>query len=109
MGVEVYLHTFPTSALFGGERSLSRPGRFIPQGKSPQCRLDRRLGGPCGGLGGPCGEEKTISGMKHRFYGRACRRCTDCDIPDTYKVFELLKSVLFLLGKTDNSSCTSVT
>jgi hypothetical protein len=28
--VEVYLHTFPTSAPDGGEWSASCPGRFIP-------------------------------------------------------------------------------
>jgi hypothetical protein len=34
------------SALNGGEWSASRPGRFTPQGKTPQCSLDRRLGEP---------------------------------------------------------------
>jgi hypothetical protein len=33
--VEVYLHSFLTSALDGDERSASRPGRFTPQGKAP--------------------------------------------------------------------------
>jgi hypothetical protein len=29
-GVDVYIHIFLTSALFGGEWSASRPGRFTP-------------------------------------------------------------------------------
>jgi len=35
-GVQLQLHTFLTSKLDGGERSNSRPGRFIPRGRSPQ-------------------------------------------------------------------------
>jgi hypothetical protein len=36
-----------TSALYGGEWSASRPGRFtLPHGKSLWFPLDRRLGGP---------------------------------------------------------------
>jgi hypothetical protein len=31
LGVEVYLHAFLTSALDGGEWSVSRPGRFTPR------------------------------------------------------------------------------
>jgi hypothetical protein len=34
-GVEVQLHTFLTSALDGGEWSVSRPGRFIPTERGP--------------------------------------------------------------------------
>jgi hypothetical protein len=30
-GVDVQIHIFLTSALVGGERSPSRPGRFIPE------------------------------------------------------------------------------
>jgi hypothetical protein len=37
--VDVYTHVFFTSELVGGEWSASR-------GKSPQCPLDRRSGGP---------------------------------------------------------------
>jgi hypothetical protein len=51
-GVEVQLHAFLTSALDGGEWSVSRP-----QGKSPWYPLDRRLGGPQG-RSGRGGEEK---------------------------------------------------
>jgi len=40
MGVEVQFHTFLTTALVGGEWSASRPCRFIPGLKSPQCQLD---------------------------------------------------------------------
>jgi hypothetical protein len=46
-----------TSALDGGEWSASRPGRFIPKGKSPWYPLDERLGGPQSGSGRG-GEEK---------------------------------------------------
>jgi hypothetical protein len=34
-GVEVYLHTFLTSALDGGEWSASRPGLFTPRERDP--------------------------------------------------------------------------
>jgi hypothetical protein len=34
-GVEVYLHTFLTSALDGGEWSASHPGRFTPRERAP--------------------------------------------------------------------------
>jgi hypothetical protein len=34
-GVEVQLHGFLTSTLDGGERSASRPGRFIPTERVP--------------------------------------------------------------------------
>jgi len=33
-GLEVYLHAFLTSALDGGESSVSSPGPFTPRGKS---------------------------------------------------------------------------
>jgi hypothetical protein len=45
-GVDVYIHVFLTSALLGGERSVSRPGRFIPTEIDPRYALDRKLGGP---------------------------------------------------------------
>jgi hypothetical protein len=45
-GVEVYLHSFLTEILDGGDLSASRPGRFTPMVKSPWYPLDRRLGGP---------------------------------------------------------------
>jgi hypothetical protein len=34
-GVDVYIHTFLTSALAGGEWSASLPGRFTPGGRAP--------------------------------------------------------------------------
>jgi len=34
-GVEVQLHAFLTSALDGGEWSVSRPGRFTPRKRAP--------------------------------------------------------------------------
>jgi hypothetical protein len=34
-GVDVYNHVFLTSALVGGERSASRPGRFTPEERAP--------------------------------------------------------------------------
>jgi hypothetical protein len=35
MGVDVYIHIFLTSALVGGELSISRPGRFTPGERAP--------------------------------------------------------------------------
>jgi hypothetical protein len=35
MGVDVYIHIFLTSALVGGELSVSRPGRFTPGERAP--------------------------------------------------------------------------
>jgi hypothetical protein len=49
-GVEVQLHSFFTSALYGGEWLNSRPGRFNP-GKEPRYPLNRRTGGPKSGSG----------------------------------------------------------
>ena len=43
--MEVYLHSFLTLALDGGEWSISCSGRFIPLGKSHQYHLCRRMGG----------------------------------------------------------------
>jgi hypothetical protein len=34
-GVDVYIHTYMTSALVGGEWSASRPGHFIPGERAP--------------------------------------------------------------------------
>jgi hypothetical protein len=39
-------YSFMTSALLGGKRSASRPGRVLPPWKGPRYPLDRRLGGP---------------------------------------------------------------
>jgi hypothetical protein len=39
-------HSFTTSALDGGEWSVSRPGRALPPGKEPPVPLHRGLGGP---------------------------------------------------------------
>jgi hypothetical protein len=33
-GVDVYIHTFLTSALVSGERSATCPGRFNPEGRT---------------------------------------------------------------------------
>jgi hypothetical protein len=33
--VDVYINIFLTSALLGGERSASRPGRFTPDERAP--------------------------------------------------------------------------
>jgi len=33
--MEIELHAFLTSALYGGERLASRPGRFTPRKRSP--------------------------------------------------------------------------
>jgi hypothetical protein len=37
---------FLTSAIDGGERSASRPGRFTSWERAPRCPLERGLGGP---------------------------------------------------------------
>jgi hypothetical protein len=34
-GVDVYIHIYLTSALFGGEWLASRPGRFTPEERAP--------------------------------------------------------------------------
>jgi len=45
-GTNAYLHSFQTSALDGGEWSISRPGRFI-HGKENKLSIEERaLGGP---------------------------------------------------------------
>jgi hypothetical protein len=46
VGVDVYIHVFFTSALVGGEWSVSRPGRFTPGKRAPRYPLESRLGGP---------------------------------------------------------------
>jgi hypothetical protein len=58
-GVDVYIHIFFTSALFFGEWSASRSGRFTPQGKSPRYPFDSRLGGHQS-RSGRLGEEKIL-------------------------------------------------
>jgi hypothetical protein len=52
--MDVQIHIFLISALFGGEWSASRPGRF-----TPRYPLDRRLGGPQS-WSGHRGEEKIL-------------------------------------------------
>jgi hypothetical protein len=49
-GVEVEIYTFMTTAVEGGERSESRPGRSLPLGKT-RYPLYRRLAGPQGRSG----------------------------------------------------------
>jgi hypothetical protein len=61
-----------TSALDGSEWLTSRPGRFIPHGKSPWYPLDRRLAGPQS-RSGRDGEEKNSQpppGIEPRSSGR---------------------------------------
>jgi hypothetical protein len=55
-GVEVYLYSFMTTTLEGGEGSASRPGRYLPPGKI-RYPLYRRLRG----LQGPSGQVRKIS------------------------------------------------
>jgi hypothetical protein len=55
-GVEVYLRSFLTSALDGGEWSASRPSRFSPRERAPGTQW-RRLGG-LPSRSGRGGEEK---------------------------------------------------
>jgi hypothetical protein len=42
--VEVQIHSFLTSALEGGERSASRPGRALPPGKEPPVPIVQEAG-----------------------------------------------------------------
>jgi hypothetical protein len=59
---------FLTSALYGGESSASRPGRFIPgESTLSQYPLNRRLG-ETQSRSGCYGEEKNLAmpGIKHR-------------------------------------------
>jgi hypothetical protein len=51
---------FMTSALDGGEWSVSRPCRFYRRGKSPRYPLDTMLGGPQS-QSGRCGEEQNLA------------------------------------------------
>ena len=46
VGVEVWLHTFLSWALYGGERQASRPGSFTFKERAPGAH-------PVGGLMGP--------------------------------------------------------
>jgi hypothetical protein len=48
--VEVQLHIFLTSALYGGEWSVSRPGRFKPGGRSSDVYWIGGWVGPTAGL-----------------------------------------------------------
>jgi hypothetical protein len=48
--VEVKLHALLTSALDGGEWSVSRPGLFTTEERTIGCQLDRKLGGLQRGL-----------------------------------------------------------
>jgi len=45
-GMKVYLHTFLTSALDGGEWPQLHALAALPLGKGPWYSLDRRLSGP---------------------------------------------------------------
>jgi hypothetical protein len=60
-GVEVQLHVLLTSALDGGQWSTSRPGCFTPGERSPDVRLDMRLGGPQGRYDRDGKDKKQIS------------------------------------------------
>jgi hypothetical protein len=51
-GVEVYLNSFPTSALGGGERSASRPDGFTHRERAPGTHLIEGCMGPRTGLDG---------------------------------------------------------
>jgi hypothetical protein len=57
-GVDVEIHIFLTSALIGGEWSVSHPGRFTP-GKDYPVQLYGKLVGPQS-LCGRRGEEKIL-------------------------------------------------
>jgi len=51
MGELIRTHEFLTSALHGGERSVSRPGRFTPRERDFDNHLIGDWVGPRGGLG----------------------------------------------------------
>jgi hypothetical protein len=67
-GMDIQLHTFLTSALDGGEWSVSRPDRFT-KGNNRRYPLDRRLGGPQSqaGRGGEEKNSQPLPGIEIRF------------------------------------------
>jgi hypothetical protein len=81
-GGVVYVHSFSTLELDGGERSTSGPGGFIPEEKSRQ-PLNKRPSRPQSRFG-PCGEEINILSLPG-FEPGPCSpqpsRHTDCAIP----------------------------
>jgi hypothetical protein len=80
MGEWMYRSTFfLTLALVGEEWSTSRPGRFIPRGKSPRYQLDRRWDGPQSRSGRR--EEKILNPTDPSIVQPVASRYTDYAIP----------------------------
>jgi hypothetical protein len=72
--VDLYIHIFLTSALVGGEWSVSRPGRFTPVERAPGTH------GIEGWVGPRTGQDDvkkrkflTLPGLELRFLGRPGR------------------------------------
>lgn len=77
------MHVILTSALVGGEWSVSHPGRFPPveSAPCPRCPLDRSWVDRRAGL--EAVEKRkflTLSGLELRPLGRLASRYTDCPI-----------------------------
>jgi hypothetical protein len=75
---EVQLHAFLTSALYGGEWLVSRPGRFTPFERVPGTHWIGRLVGPQS-RSGRGGEEKNshpLPGLEPPNIQPVAQRCT---------------------------------
>jgi hypothetical protein len=73
-GVNIWIHIFFTSTLFGGEWSASRPGRFTPQERAPGIHWEGSWVGPSAGLDYvEKGKFLTLPGLELRPLGRPAR------------------------------------
>jgi hypothetical protein len=73
-GVEVQIHLFLTSALFGGEWSASRPGCFAPGERIPDTHWIGRWVGPRAGLDDVEGRKiLLLLGLELQHFGRPAR------------------------------------
>ena len=87
-GVQVWLYSFLTTALEGGEGSASRPGRSLLPGKT-RYPLYRRLGGPQGRFGQvrkisppPGFDPRTVQPVTSRYTDYATRLTSVCSTSD---------------------------
>jgi hypothetical protein len=91
-----------TSALGGGVWSVSRPGRFYTQRKSPLYPLDRRLGGPQSrsGRGSEEKKSKSLPGIEFRSSCRSARsqslyRLVDKEFAGVFNCATIKKIICF--------------
>jgi hypothetical protein len=104
-GVDVYIHTFLTSALDGGEWSASRPCRFTPGERAPGTHWIGGWVGSRAGLNDVEGRKFLIlPGLERRPLGRPASS------QSLYRLrypgsFQDLKSMqLFLMGLSERNS-----